>query len=229
MTCTRKTPHLRTTACLLLILAGSVDAADLTGKIELTDDRGRRPADVYRAVVYFTPNAPTAPPKPPAEPFEVATISKNFQPHVLAVPVGSSVSFPNQDRILHNAFSVSGKNRFDLGFYRVGESKETTFEAPGVVQVFCNVHHSMAAYVVVLDTPFYALPERSGEFRLTGLPEGPGTLTVWHERTNVFTQEILVPASAPLEIPLEITKKRVPRHKNKFGKSYPRRRRGKDY
>lgn len=69
------------------------------------------------------------------------------------VPAGSTVRFPNQDSILHNVFSVSRANRFDLGLYRRGEGKSATFRQPGVVRVFCNVHHSMVAYVVVVETP----------------------------------------------------------------------------
>ena len=143
---------------------------------------------------------------------------------MLAVPKGSTIRFPNEDPILHNVFSVSGENRFDLGLYRKGdEGKEHTFEAPGVTQIFCNVHHDMAAYVMVLDTPFFTSPERDGDFVLADLPAGRGTLHVWHERTELHTSEIELPLAGPLEIELIITRERVPKHRNKFGKPYPRR------
>ena len=159
----------------------------------------------------------------------MVTVRKRFEPQVRAVPLGSTVVFPNQDPILHNVFSVSGENRFDLGLYRGGESGEKTFEAPGVVKVFCNVHHSMSAYVVVLETPHYTSPETSGDFVLSDLPAGGGTLTVWHAQTELATRQIELPASGPIAIRLEITKKRFPKHTNKFGKPYSRKRRGKAY
>lgn len=219
-------------AAAVLAIAGPALAAELRGRIELVNEDGKLTPGVHQAVVYFTPHGgtPRPSPLPPSgEPFEVVTVRKDFQPQVLAVPLGATVAFPNQDPILHNVFSVSGKNRFDLGLYRGGESKSTTFTAPGVVQVFCNVHHSMAAYVLVLETPYYAQPETSGEFVVGGLPEGPGTLTVWHAQTETWTREIGLPAAEPLAIRLEIVRKRVQKHTNKFGKPYSRKRRGKDY
>lgn len=216
-------------ALLALALAGRAGAAEIAGRIDLVDDKGQRATGVHRTVVYFTPRAGAPRPEPLAGPFEVVTVRKKFEPTVAVVPVGSTVAFPNQDPILHNAFSVSGENRFDLGLYRGGESRETKFDTPGVVQVFCNVHHSMAAYVVVVDTPYYTSPETNGEFLLQGVPEGSGTLTFWHEQTETVTRRIDVPTAEPLAVALKITKKRIPRHLNKFGKPYSRKRRGKAY
>lgn len=219
---------LLTAAVLVLLGAGPAAAAELRGRVELVNDDGQVAPGVHQAVVYFTPRH-GAPPAPPVATFEVATLRKDFQPQVLVVPLGSTVSFPNRDPILHNVFSVSGRNSFDLGLYRGGDSKSTAFEAPGVVQVYCNVHHSMAAYVVVLETPFYTQPQTNGEFRLTGLPEGTGTLVAWHAQTETWTREIVLPAGEPPAIRLEIVRKRVQKHTNKFGKPYSRNRRGKDY
>lgn len=224
-----KRPHPPSLALpLLALFAGGAGGAEIAGRIELVNAKGNQAPGVHQTVVYFTPRAPVEPAEPAAEPFEVATVRKDFQPHVLAVPLGSTVSFPNEDQILHNVFSVSGGNRFDLGLYRGGESKATTFEEPGVVQVFCNVHHSMGAYVVVLETPFFTSPETNGEFRLADAPAGPGTLTVWHEQAETVTRELDLPMGEPLAIRLEISRKRVPNHLNKFGKPY-RNRRGKAY
>lgn len=213
---------------LLALVAGGAGGAEISGRLELVNAKGNQAPGVHQAVIYFTPRAAVDPPPPAAEPFEVVTVRKDFQPHVLAVPRGSAVRFPNEDQILHNVFSVSGDNRFDLGLYRGGESKQTTFDDAGVVQVFCNVHHSMAAYIVVLATPYYTSPETNGEFLLTGLPAGPGTLTVWHEQTEAVKRRLDLPLAEPLAIRLEISRKRVPKHLNKFGKPY-RNRRGKAY
>jgi hypothetical protein len=95
-----------------------------------------------------------------------------------------------------------------------------TFKEPGIIRVFCNVHHSMVAYVVSLDTPFFAVPKADGSFRLAGVPSGAGKLTAWHPLGEVTTQDIALPAEAPLEITVVVTQKRVPKHLNKLGEPY---------
>lgn len=214
---------------LLCWPAAAAAGAELEGRIVLArGTSGKTAREVRTAQIYFTPDTPVAV-TPPAEPFEIVTVRKEFLPRALTVPVGSRVRFPNQDVILHNVFSVSGKNKFDLGLYRRSDGEETTFQHPGLVRVFCNVHHSMVAYVLVTETPFSTTPEVDGNFRLTGLPAGPGTLTVWHERSKPHRQQISIPASGPLEVRLEVSKPRVPRHSNKFGKPYARKRSGRAY
>lgn len=207
---------------LALSPAALASGADLTGRLELTG-KGARGADPSAAVVWFEPAAGAAAPKPGT--FEIETRDKAFSPRVLAVPRGSRVRFPNRDPILHNVFSVSRGNAFDLGLVGRGTGAEATFEHPGVVRVFCNVHHGMVAYVVVLDTPHFAAPGNDGGFRLAGLPAGPGRLTVWHEQADELTRELTLPLTAPLDLKLEISRPRVPRHLNKLGKSYGRDRR----
>ena len=205
---------------LLLALAAPAtpQGAELRGTLQLTQD-GRRVAGAQEAVVYFTPAAPArrtgAPPV-----FDMLTQKKEFRPRTLVVPVGARVRFPNQDPILHNVFSVSGGNAFDLGLMPKGPGKEATFREPGLVRVFCNVHQAMTAYVLVLDTPYSTSPDAAGAFRLTGLPPGPGTLSVWHERGEVVSRPVTVPASGALALSLPVAKPRVPRHLNKFGKPY---------
>lgn len=211
--------------CLsLATLAPAATAAELSGRLTL-EGKGARGRDVSTrdAVVYFTPGA-GATVTPAAAPLEIVTVRKAFDPRVLAVPVGTTVRFPNQDPILHNVFSVSEPKRFDLGLYRQGEGEQVTFDRPGVVRVFCNVHHAMVAYVLVLETPFHTRPDGDGSFRLRGLPAGEGTLTVWHERAEPWTTRVRVPDAQPLAVALELSRGRVPRHLNKFGKPYEARR-----
>lgn len=209
---------------LMLLLAVSAAAEELRGRLQLVGKGGKGPArgsDVRQALVWFEP-ASRAPAQPPKT-FVMTTRDKQFVPRTLTIPVGSRVRFPNEDVILHNVFSVSGGNSFDLGLYRRGAGKEQKFDQPGLVRVFCNVHHSMVAYILVLDTPYVATPDAEGRFALTGLPKGPGRLTVWHEQAEPATMEVQVPRAEPLAPRLEIVRPRVPPHLNKTGKSYSKR------
>jgi plastocyanin len=204
---------------------GAAAAEEIRGRVELLARGGKGPArgsDVSLAVVYFEPAASRTV-RPPATPFEVVTRKKEFLPRVLAVPRGSRVRFPNQDPILHNVFSVSGGNRFDLGLYASGPGKEKRFDTPGLVRVFCNVHHTMVSYVLVLDTPYYTTPGPDGSFALAGLPKGKGKLTVWHEQAEPTPVEVTVPAAAPVVLRAEVVRPQLPPHLNKLGQPYVRR------
>ncbi len=214
-------------AGLLGLLALPAHAGQVAGRLSFTDKDGKAApdaADARYAVVYFEPAAGGRPGAPRAA--EMATRGKQFEPLVLAVPRGSSVRFPNFDPILHNVFSVSGENRFDLGLYAKGTGKSWTFKKSGVVRVFCNVHHSMVGYVLVLDTAFFANVGKDGSFVLTGLPDGPGKLTVWHPQIDPWVRDLTVGAStAPLAVAVTAVRERVPSHNNKAGRPYSRNRR----
>ncbi len=209
-------------AFLLLVLPTAVASGeDLRGRVQLLAKGGKGPAkgiDVRQALVWFEP-ASGATVRPAATPFVMTTKDKQFVPRVLTVPKGSRVVFPNQDVILHNVFSVSPGNAFDLGLYKRGPGKEATFKEPGLVRVFCNVHHAMVAYVWVMSTPFLANPGADGSFVLTGVPRGPGRLTVWHEQGDPVTIDVQVPSDS-VTARLEIVRPRVPAHLDKAGKSY---------
>jgi len=220
--------RLRTVSIALAAVAAAADAqprpdGHLRGRLVLLEKgrpAGERGLDRSRAAVWFVPDRASGGPAPVAA--EMATQKKQFTPQLLVVPVGSTVDFPNFDPIRHNAFSVSGGNTFDLGLVGAGERKTATFREPGLVRVFCNVHHAMFAHVLVVDTPHFVQPDRDGVFSLGGLPAGAGTLHFWHERAEAGARRVVVPAAGELEIELEVTQPRVPPHKNKFGKSYAR-------
>ncbi|HWM94916.1 MAG TPA: methylamine utilization protein [Thermoanaerobaculia bacterium] len=208
---------------LMLLLAVPTMAEDLRGRLQLVGKGGKGPArgsDVRQALVWYEPASGGSPARPPATPFVMTTRDKQFVPRVLTVPKGSRVRFPNEDVILHNVFSVSGKNSFDLGLYRKGAGKEHRFDEPGLVRVFCNVHHSMVGYILVLDSPYVATPDANGDFVLAGVPRGAGRLTVWHEQGELTAVEVQVPRTEPLATRLEIVRPRIPPHLNKAGKSY---------
>jgi plastocyanin len=194
---------------------------ELQGRVELLE-KGKRSTDrslvPRNTVVLFEPTRKSTPPKPVT--VEMTTVKKEFSPRLLVVPVGSTVRFPNSDPILHNVFSISGKNSFDLGLVSKGPGKTATFPEPGIVRVFCNVHHAMFAYIYVVASPHWTTVADDGSFRIAGIPAGPGRLTVWNERSAPATSDVTLPVAAPLELGVEITMPRIPPHKNKLGKSY---------
>ena len=190
----------------------------LTGKIELLakgQSRRDRSADSREAVVTFAPSGASPAPAPIRA--EMVTRKKEFTPHVLVVPVGSTVVFPNQDPILHNVFSVSGENKFDLGLVGKGPGRSVRFRGAGLVRVFCNVHHSMVAYVLVVDTPFWTRPAADGTFAFAGLPAGAGKVTAWHERAEPNSSAVTLPARAPATGRRPAVLPRDPTDLNKLG------------
>jgi plastocyanin len=206
----------------MLLAAAPVGAATLEGQVALVvDGKPLRAEEAAEAVVYFRPAA-TPRLKPPAKPFEMRTWRKRFEPRILPIVAGSKVSFPNQDPILHNAFSTSKGHPFDVGLYGAGEEHTVAFDRPGYVRVYCNVHHSMVAHILVLDTPHFTRPGSDGRFRLRDLPAGQGDLVVWHDRATPWQARVEPGKQAPLDVRLELKLKRIPPHMNKFGKPYGR-------
>ena len=211
-------------AVLIFLFCLPVHGEEIRGRVQLLAKGGKGPArgsDVRQAVVYYEPeNAVAA--RAGGQPFDMVTKRKEFSPRVLVVPKGGRVRFPNQDPILHNVFSVSAPNQFDLGLYRQGPGKEKKFDSPGVVRVFCNIHHDMVAYVLVLDTPYHVSPDAKGEFVLSGLPRGKGRLTVWHEQAEPWTVDVELPLKTPGPVVagVEIVRPLIPAHLNKTGQSY---------
>ena len=175
-----------------LILSSPAMAGDLT--ISVRDSAGR---PVQDAVVTVHPAAGV--PRGPirfAWPLRMAQQDIQFQPYVLIVPVGGSVSFPNLDRVRHQVYSFSRGNRFEVQLYGRDESRTHTFTAAGVAALGCNIHDQMLAYIKVVDTPWAAKTPASGDVVLRGIPAGGATLRVWHPRLAGRGNEI----SRPLTI-----------------------------
>ncbi len=123
-----------------------------------------------------------------------------FAPHVLAIQRGTTVQFPNSDPLKHNVFSISAAKRFNLGMYAQGESRSVTFDEAGVVEILCNVHLEMSAYIVVLRNRYYAQTGADGKFRIVGVPAGKHRVRCWSENAAEEVQEIEVPAEGTAEI-----------------------------
>jgi plastocyanin len=150
--------------------------------------------DRRRSVVYLetAPQAAFEAPRPGR-----ATLNQkneSFVPYVLAVTVGSTVDFPNSDRVYHNVFSLSKAKRFDLGRYPRGQSRSVRFDHPGVVRVFCEIHSHMSAFVLVFAHPYFATTDAEGRYRIDGVPPGAYTLALWNDGEVRARRDVLVGA-----------------------------------
>jgi len=152
--------------------------------------------------------------------------NKQFSPHVLVVPVGSVVQFPNADPFFHNVFSLFDGRRFDLGLYEAGSTRGVTFGKEGVSYIFCNIHPEMSAVVIALSTPFYAVEDAHASFHISHVPVGDYLLQVWVQGADpgdlkALSHKVHVsPDHADLGV---ITPSRPPHpssHTNKYGKVY---------
>ena len=184
----------------------------------------------YSGVVVWLEPAGAAPPAAPARAGGARVIQKDklFVPHVLAIQVGTGVSFPNLDPIYHSAFSTFSGQIFDLGLYPPGTSRTVTFRHAGIVRVFCNIHPTMSAVIVVLKDPWFAVSDTAGAFSIPNVPAGEYQMHVFHERAAQKTLEALerrvTAGDTDLALPpftISETGYVEAPHKNKYGQDYP--------
>ena len=213
--------------CALPAIAGPV-----TGSVRLLDRNpaGRRSAGDYSGVVVWLEplNGAGAGLAIHPKTAQMAQKKKHFDPPVLAIPVGSTVTFPNLDPIFHNAFSNYSGQIFDVGLYPPSAIPKVVFSRPGIVRVFCNIHPTMSAVIVVLNTPWFAVSNTNGAFRIADVPPADYRLKLFHERAladelgklerqiTVGPDELALPVMTISEVGYV-----APPHKNKFGKDYP--------
>lgn len=215
----------------LLVVAGLVAASAtelfagaVSGRVSFVTKRGQNPI-VNETLVWLEPASGTRAAKRSAATFTMTTRGKTLLPHVLAIPVGSTVTFPNEDPISHNLFSLSSANSFDLGLYRTGAGKTHTFTTPGTVNVYCNVHPNMSAVIHVMSTPYYGFADPSGSFALADVAPGKYEIVAWNEQGGVaHGGTITVPSAGVANIALTIDSRnyRLASHTNKEGKPYTR-------
>lgn len=211
----------RVTAVLVAVLslqAAGAAADQLSGRVEWKTRGNTTPA---QAVVYAEPLDRAAPASPGKG--TIQHKNKTFLPHVIAVPAGSTIAFPNDDPIFHNAFSLSQPDPFDMGLYRAGASKQRAFGKPGVYHVFCNIHPQMAAFLVVAPTPYVTVAGQDGTWRLD-VPAGRYRVTALSERAAPVTVEVAVSGTAVTASGLVLDESAFAstQHLNKFGKPYPK-------
>jgi plastocyanin len=153
--------------------------------------------------------------------------NKSFEPHLLVVPVGSLVNFPNHDPFFHNVFSLFDGKRFDLGLYEAGASNSVRFDRVGVSFLFCNIHPEMSAVVVAVDTPYFGVSGPAGNVNIANVPNGKYEMHVWYERSlpedlEGLTRTVTVSADArdlgSVKVPENPSF--TPSHQNKYGQEY---------
>lgn len=128
----------------------------------------------------------------PKEPVVLDQLNLTFVPHILPVVAGTTVVFPNSDEVRHNVFSPSPPKRFNLGTYPRGVTRTVVFDKPGEVALLCNVHAEMSAYVIVLETPYFAVTARDGSYTIKNVPPGKYVLRTWHEQCKPGSRQIEV-------------------------------------
>jgi plastocyanin len=236
---------MRNTTILIWAAMWWTGAAGLHAQSATTTVRGRvevigaagggktRHGAVPGTVVWLTPmtgagsDTTNAPPPSPATNPRLAQKNKNFDPHILVVPAGSMVEFPNRDPFFHNVFSLFEGKRFDLGLYEAGTTRMVRFDRPGISYIFCNIHPEMSAVVITIATPLYAISNQDGQLSLAGVPYGRYMLHIWSEgmgpeNTQPLTREITIAGNASslgvIRVP-EATGQSMA-HKNKYGREY---------
>jgi plastocyanin len=187
--------------------------------------------DASNVAVWLTPLDPTNPvtatSAPAQNPPRLVQRNKTFEPHILIVPAGTTVEFPNKDPFFHNIFSLYDGRRFDLGLYESGTTRSVRFDRPGVSFLFCNIHAEMSAVVVSVDTPYFGLSDREGNVVISNVPSGRYQLNVWNERGSPeqlkeLTRVVTISDSSRTIGPIQIIQNPsfTAVHKNKYGLDY---------
>jgi plastocyanin len=213
-----------------LAQAGRAQNEDVRGQVEIVHPGTHKAAAEAHAqdvVVWLSPaGADTAAPDLEPGHFRMAQKDKSFHPHLLVIPLGSTVAFPNLDPFFHNVFSQFNGKRFDLGLYEAGSTRDVHFDHEGISYIFCNIHPEMSAVIVTLATPWYAVASLSGAVTLHDVPPGTYELHVWAEGADAQQLEALgrrVRVGAEqddLGVIRVATRETAPAHKNKFGDDY---------
>jgi plastocyanin len=232
MACSRILHVASKAALAFLFVSGGIASSqtfDVTGRIEIHHSTASSHPGPSEAVVWLSPLSyePASAPRPDKKQFVLTQKDKQFSPHLLVVPVGSSVDFPNLDPFFHNVFSLFNGKRFDLGLYEGHTHRGVQFDREGVSFIFCNIHPDMGAVVVSLATPYYAVSSPDGSFQLSGLPVGRYRLNVWAENATADQLAALgrtvevIPQQLQLgTLHLEISGNTMAHHLNKYGEAY---------
>jgi len=228
--------------CYWLLLVGALAARTgsaaqgltVRGRVTLLAPASRgKSVDNSNVVVFLTPLAGASefpPDRLESTPhrFQLVQKNKRFVPHLLIVPVGAVVEFPNHDPFFHNVFSLFDGKRFDLGLYESGTTRFVQFEKTGISFIFCSIHAQMSAVVIALNTPFYAISDLHGDLSIKDVVPGRYQMHVFHPSVSpdalqaaereitVSPGETFLGTFSLAESDLELA------HKNKYGRDYDR-------
>ena len=194
-------------------LTGTAPAGKTTAVGQDTDICGteQQTADVvvgpgagiqWAAVWVSSASGATASPEPP----KLDQNGCTFDPKVIIVRPGEEMAVMNSDGILHNVHTYSEKNtpmnKAQPGFVK---TMPLTFDKAEVIQVRCDVHGWMKAWIVVVDSPYAVVTDERGSFSLAGVPAGTHQLTVWHGALGEQTQEVTVSEGKETSVRFELS------------------------
>jgi plastocyanin len=216
--------------CALLFSAGFACAQEVTLTARVTTVDSAQSAKSHRsgeAVLWLVPlGIPAASGVLSPSHLQLIQRNKSFEPHLLVVPVGAVVEFPNRDPFFHNVFSLFEGKRFDLGLYEAGSTRDVVFDKPGISYIFCDIHPEMSAVIIALPTPYYGISDSRGQVVISNVPMGRYALHIWHEAAlpgslSAMTREVTVSeTSSTLGVFRLPAAGLRTAHKNKYGQDY---------
>lgn len=205
-----------------------LSAGTVSGEVRLTGDSTKHRQKDFSGVAVWLTTSGKADGRLPKRRALMEQKDKKFIPHVLVIETGTTVDFPNLDPIFHNAFSNFSGQIFDLVLYPPGSTESVRFRRPGIVRVFCNIHPSMSAVIVVVDSSYFTTTEDDGSFSIPDVPAGAYRVHFFHERATPenlerLTTSVSVTAGMSKLQPVSISETGyLPvAHKNKYGRDYP--------
>jgi plastocyanin len=219
---------MRNAICMVGGLAGLLwigGAAEARGTVagKVTVKHGSSAKGDRSGVVVYLENVSGAAGSRAGGPPRLKQRDLKFDPPVIAIVKGTTVEFPNEDKIFHNVFSLSQVAKFDLGLYKSGTTKTVTFDRPGAVEVYCNIHPEMVATIKVLDNGFFAVTDKSGAFHINDVPAGTYPVVGWISRGQEFRGSVTVKDGATATIDFDVVETAgSPRHQRKDGTPYGR-------
>lgn len=185
-------------ALVMAFCSGQLLAGSITGTVKASGMR-----DSANAVVYIE-KIEGRRFQAPEEPIMMDQRGKEFLPRVLPVLVGTTVNFLNSDPFSHNVFTPDKcAGKFNLGSWPTGETRTYTFTEPCEAVMLCNVHPEMVAFILVVETPFFAVTDAEGKYTISDVPDGTYSLSVWHEELDPETSEVTVSGNATIDFTLK--------------------------
>lgn len=212
---------------LPLLFCLGLTAGDVVGVVLVVDKKNKLlKLKDDKVIVFLEGKTAPAPKKLLQKKYVMDARNKQFEPRMMIIPKGATVHFPNSDPIIHNVFSVSGKNRFDAGRFGKGPGASHLFKESGLVRVYCNVHHQMNAVIYVTDNPWFTYADANGAFVIKDAPPGEYRITAIHRVAGKTSMDLTVGPDGQTSVSLKLVAKRkkLKRHKNKHGKAYKARR-----